>query len=236
MSMELWTPRAGMSAIAFEGHLEFRDMFIPTPAKDEWGADTLERLVQGPASRFEDYGSKLKQGQVYDGNKFFFLQTWRAIDHKCFPGYALSYKGFIDDKLPDPIPSTSRSELMSSISAIDLDITDGGRTITSGVAEMKYIAPTTIWRYISRGEPDKKRFGGPGSVRGVMGIENLSTLITANYDDGSSAQFAGNAPAGLATALFATPFIFTIGPSFSPIWGTPFFECDEICQYKYPDS
>lgn len=242
--MELWTPTPGMSPIAFEGALEFRDMFIPAPGKDEWGVDTLDRVVRGPASRFEQFLATLEKGMVCDARvtnaRYFYLQTWKPIDHHCFPGVSLSYKGFIGDAIPDDLPSTTRSELVSSVSASNLSITTGSedneRTIIGGTRDIKYISPTTVWRYISRGEPTKKKYGNAGSVRGALGIENLGSRIVANYEDGGSESFGGNAPAGLVTALFVSPYIFVIGPSFQPIQGTPFYECEEVCQLKYPDN
>lgn len=241
MSVELWTPDAGMSQIVFTGKLEFRDMFQPSPSKDEWGVDTLERVVRGPASRYEAFYRALRQGQVCNadipGANYFFLQTWQPINHPIFPGVAMTYKGLIDNVVPPDTSYTVRNELMSTISADGLSITAGDKTIVSGSNEIKYISPTTIWRYISRGEPTVQKYGAPGSVRGALGIENLGNRIVGNTDEGDTIPYTqGTAPAALATALFGTPYVFVIGPSFTPIIGTPFFECEEICQMKYPDN
>lgn len=238
MSLEIWQPSSGMSSISFTGKLEFRDIVIPAPGKDEWGADTLDRVVQGPASRFDKFIDGLKQGQVFkdeNGNRFF-LQTWRPIEHHVFPGAYLSYKGLINDALPDPLPSTTVNETVSTLTASGLDITVGGeeneRIIIGGTREIKYISPTTVWRYITREEPKVRKFN---SVRGGS-IVDRGSVIFAQYDDGGSERYVGSAPAALATALFAQPYVDTIGPSFDPIIGTPFFECMEVCQLRYPDS
>lgn len=242
--IDVWIPAPDMSPIEFQGHCEFRDIIIPIPGKDEWGVDTLQRTVQGPASRIAQFNKTLKQGATYkdaNGNTFF-LQTWQPIEHKCFPGAHISYKGLINDALPDPIPSTTNDEKISIITAGNLQITMGSeedgteRIIIGGTREIKYVSTTTIWRYVSRGEPKGRKFENVrGNVRQPMLITRGS-VIYAEYEDGGSQRYVGSAPAALATALFVTPYVETTGPSFFPIIGTPFYECEEICAYRYPDS
>jgi hypothetical protein len=240
MSIDVWIPERGMSAIEFQGHLEFRDIEIPIAGKDEWGADTLTRTLQGPGSRIQDFLQTLKQGASYKTKQgVFFLQSWVPIPHKCFPGVTLIYKGLVNDDLPPPVPSTSRSEIMSTLTATGLSITvssgeDEERTITGGSREVRYVSPTTVWRYMTRELPVRKKFVGASAVQGT-GIEDRGSVIFAEFDDGTTQRMV-NAPAGLATALFAQPYVDTVGPSFDPIIGTPYYECLEVCQLRYPDS
>lgn len=244
MSVDVWIPSPGMSPIEFIGALEFRDVVYPIPGKDDWGADTLERTVQGPASRMGTFLKSLKQGSSFkdvNGN-IYFLQSWQPIDHKCFPGAHLIYKGLINDALPDPIPFTTNPEKVSILSASGLHITVGGdeegnqRIIIGGTRELKYVSTTTTWRYISRGEPKGRKFlNVQGNVRQPTIIPRGS-VIYAEFEDGGSQRFAGSAPAALATALFPIHYVDVTGPNFFPIIGTPYYECEEVCELRFPDS
>lgn len=242
--IDVWVPSPGMSPIEFQGFCEFRDIIIPIPGKDDWGADTLERTVQGPASRLPQFLKTLKQGSSFKdvNNNPFFLQSWKAIEHKCFPGFQLLYKGLINDALPDPIPSTVNDEKVSVVTAGGLHITIGDedegteRIIVGGTRELKYVSTTTTWRYISRGEPKGRKFlTVQGNVRQPM-ILPRGSVIFAEFEDGGSQRFAGSAPAALATALFPIPYIEVTGPNFIPILGTPYNECEEVCALRFPDS
>lgn len=232
MAFALWTPVPGMTPIHYSGHLEFRDIVIPVPNKDEWGVDTLERRVQGPGHLYANFEKNLKQGQIYQfSGDSYYLQTWRQIDSKVFPGFMLSYKGFRNGVIPDPLPTTSRSELCSSVTAGDLSVTFAGKKIVGATQEIKYIAPTTIWRYLTKTEPTVAVFN---TVRGSQGLSVLDSRITITYNDGTTSILAGNAPAGVVSALSVSPVTFVIGPAFNPIVGTPYFEAQEVVQIKFP--
>lgn len=236
MAIEFWTPHAGMSQIVFTGHVEFRDVKTPAPSKDEWGLDVLERTVRGPGKYFEAYGAALKQGDVY--GQHFYLQSWRPIEHAIFPGWQLTYKGVRAGALPTALPVTSFSELVSTVEANDLEVTYQGKTIISASKEVKYIAPTTTYRYISRGRPTTPRYGAVDTNQPIQNIDSR-TVVTL-LDDSvtppvtSTMTLTGAAPAAVATALAGSPVVFVIGPTFEPILGTPYYECQEVVQMKYP--
>jgi hypothetical protein len=233
MSQVLWTPALGMAPIAYQGHIEMRDMHIPVPGKDEWGMDTLTRTVRGPASLQEQFIRSLRQGTAFRfANSVFYLQTWAPQDHPIFPGASMSYKG-LTNGIPGPIPSNSRTELVGSITATDLSVTYHGKTIVSAQKEVKYIAPQTTYRYISKREPQKPSFSG---VRGGSDVQVLDSRITATFSDGTTQVFAGGAPAAVATALAGSAVVFVVGPNATPIVGTPYWEAEETCMLKYPGS
>ncbi len=225
-----WTAPGSNAPLLFSGRLQFEDVTTPVSGKDEWGLDTLERTVRGPIFMFEDYAAALRQGAIFKG---YYLQSWRPIEHPFAPGFSLTYKG-VQAGIPDPFPNNSRCEILSSISAEKLSISHAGKRIISATREIKYISPQTNYRYISESEPQATKYG---AVRGIKTneVQVIDSRIIASYDDGTTQPFVGIAPAALATALFVTPSVFVIGPSATKVFGTPYWECEEVCQLRFPE-
>lgn len=228
MSSAIWTAPGSNVPLAFHGRLQFEDITQPVTGKDEWGLDTLERTLKGPAHLFRACSEALRQGAEYRG---YFLQSWRPIDHPYAPGFSLTYKG-CQNGIPNPLIAIGRCELMSSINATNLYVTYHGKVIVEATREIKYIAPHASYRYITDREPSGPRYS---SAR-VSGVQVIDSRTYITFDDGTSQVLVGAAPAAVATALFATPVVFVTGPSAVQVFGTPFWECEDQVVLRYPES
>lgn len=212
---------------------DLQETNLSTPSKDEWGMDTLTQQIRGSIPAF--LGVTPVQGNTYTyGAATFYLQTWQPIDHPVFPGYSLIYKGLIGGDLPDPLISSQRVEMLSTVTADGLSISYGGGTIISGAKEVKYETDQTVYRYITSSEPSAPTYTasiGPGII-----IKD--SRITASWEDAdgniSTITFTGNAPAGLVTALTATPSDVVSGPNWETVVGSPYYECVDVVRLEYP--
>lgn len=227
-------------AIIYVGSSIFTDVENPAPSKNDWGIDIIHRRMRGPSTVLADYIATLSQGQTYGG---FYLQTWEPEDRPPYAYVVLIYKG-LRSGIPAPASFNSIVQQTGSTSA-DFSSQNGGlgyqygvESISgaivplyalSAVREFAYYAPQTVWRYIYNGTPS-------GAVYGSMGFSASPSVIRSRIttDDGHS--FGGNAPTGLVSALAASPFISIIAHASSPIYGTPYRECEDVVQYGYPSS
>ena len=233
MATQLWTSPDGTELAYYSnGALEAFDRHEPIPDKNEWGVDTLQRTLYVPAPVLTRFVAELRQGDVYSYNGTqYFLQTWQPSHAKPDMEFSLNYKG-LSNGLPDPLPSNSIVQLVSSLSATGLSVTYQGKTITEASSEVEYLAPQTVWRYISQSMPDKPK----STIVFGPAIKKLNERTQLTFSDGTTAALRGAAPAAVATALFRQPVAFIFGPNSDPIVGTPYWECSDVVQMKYPGS
>lgn len=215
-------------SLVYLGSKDHDDVITPAAGVDDWGIDTLERQVRGSPAWFRQYHPK--RGDVYES---FFLQSWKPITDRIFPGYSLSYKG-CPSGLPDPLIVNTQCEICSNIPADNLSVTvaSTGKVIVSAVKELKYIAPQTIYRYITDKEPDGPKYN---TVRGSL-LQLVSSVVFVTFDDGTSQVLTGNIPGAVTTALHVNPEIFVIGPTAARVFGTPYWECEDQVSLRYPVS
>lgn len=241
MSSHIWLATGSNVPLLFSGRLRFEDMYDAVTGKDEWGMDTLERTMRGPVYLLETFLGGLRQGDVYRG---YYLQTWEPDHHPYAPSVTLRYKG-LSRGIPEPLHFNSRPTLTGTVSAGDLHVTvttggtsGTGGVIVSAIKEVQYIAPQTVWRYISKTEPEAAKYGVVRGVKatGEGALQILDSRIDVTFDDGYVQTMTGNAPAAVVTALATRPSNFVVGPDASPVVGTPYWEAVETVQFRYPGS
>lgn len=208
---------------------------LPQIDKNEWGIDTLKRTLSGTAPNVITAQAALAQGATYSfGGITFYLQTWGQDNDPIFPRLILNYKG-LRGGIPDPFPVTSQSEMMSSINADGLSVSYAGKTIVSATQEVKYVAGQTTWRYIASSIPTAPIYGTVELSTFVI-LDSRITIALEDVDGNQSTQvLVGAAPAGVTSALTRTPTEYVIGPNFSPIFGTPYYECEDQVQLRLPE-
>jgi hypothetical protein len=228
-------------AITYFGANTFRDSITPVPGKTPWGIDTLIRKIDGPVSGLEDYIASLQQGFTYLFNgQTYYLQTWETNDDKAWPLVTLNYKGLFAG-IPTPFAVNDIVQESGSISA-DYSTQNDGQGLLYGVdsdgnnlyclgATHEWAArvPQTIWHYITFLQPNGPSYGSLGFAGSIVVTRNR--IITS---DGT--VFGGLAPVPLAVslALYASNQIISFRSS--PIFGTPYFECEDVVIATYPSN
>ena len=202
-------------------YLNLRDVHPPIAGMDEWGADTLERTIRGsvPAA----LAATLVKGQQYLSAAFF-LQSFKPFDHPIFPGYSLSYKGFINGFPADVWKNDLAQQTCTCTCSSPQQAT----------REIVYYAPQTTYRYITNGQPLLPKYHdikvNPYASGFGQGLDAepyiFSSVITIQ------GQGVQSGSVDLATLDALTPIVIPqMGDMTSTtIIGTPYWEVSEPWQ------
>lgn len=201
-------------AITYKGNVTFDDAMEPRAGKSDWGMDTLTRRMKGASTLLAAYLATLVQGDTYAYNSHtYYLQTWEPDDDSVFATVTLSYKG-----LNAGIPAASAvDETTIQTTSISTDSPE------KATRDIEFYSPQTTWRYINSGRP---AFASYGSIANGRTASIIRSVIT----DKDGKRYPGNAPAGLVSALFVSASNRVTGPHCEPIYGTPYFECQDVVQ------
>ncbi len=219
--------------LTYRGNVNYQDISDPAPGKNEWGIDTLVRKMKGARSLLSVFLATLQQGQSCPGYGAFYLQSWDPDDQTPFATVALYYKGLLRGT-PKPIVINDIVPASGSTSA---DFTLGGSR-PAGIVygqdaagkdlkaigasmEFTYNAGQTTYRYISVGQPNGARYH-------ALGFSYSPTLKRARITTSDGANFGILAPLAIGPAL--APAVVTNLASFrsNPVFGTPYFECEDV--------
>ncbi len=216
-------------AVTYVGDVAFEDAMEPRAGKSDWGMDTLTRKMKGASTLLTAFLGTLNQGDIYFyRGQNFYLQTWEADDDPVFSTVTLNHKG-LRSGIPAPaavdettIQTTSIGADISSLSITNAD----GTTAKTATRDIEFYCPQTTWRYITNGRPTAPTYSTIANGRSPIVIRSTITL-----DNGT--RYTGNAPIGLVTALTPALIVKVLGPHDQPIFGTPYFECEDVVQYGY---
>lgn len=222
-----------LTTTTYVGNGAFEDMYEPVSGKSEWGMDTLTRVMAGKQTSLVSFVNGLNQGDTYSyhGNTYY-LQSWEPDNDPVFPKIRMEYKGLFDG-IPDPFVSGRTVEQSCSQTTADpVTITYWDAATQSsvtgdvmGTRTSRYITRESTYRYITSSRPSSPTYT---ALDVAMAIIYLQSEITTDV----GANFASNAPAALATALFPSAYLeYTTDTN--PVFGTPFFEnTDCVIQYS----
>ena len=194
-------------AITYIGATAFVQQNQPQYSKNEFGIDTMVLRFRGPATGLTTYLKTLKQGAQYSG---FYLQTWTTDEAPVFVTVTLSYKGLISG-VPEP---------MQVDDAAMQSITRSCSTPSNASRDVQFFATTTKYRYIKNSRPTGPTYFVTSSGRDPV-------IFSDVIKDATGTRYYGTAPAALVTALYTVPTNLVTGFSAAPIYGTPFFECED---------
>jgi hypothetical protein len=194
----------------------FTEQALPSLSKSEFGIDTLTRKFKGPATKLVSYLAGLRQGSQPSGYSGFYLQTWSVDDNAIFPCVTLLYKGLIG-AIPNPIISDSITIQTVTISTA---------SPSQASREIQFYANETKYKYITNARPAGYKYKD-------VSIGTDPIVINSNIKTADGKAYFGAAPAALVTAL--TPAIVSMNTSHSaePVYGTPFFECEDVAIRTY---
>lgn len=194
-------------------------MFIPKAGKDEWGADTLERELRGPACLYDQWYDALGQGAQYQDNGVtYYVQTITPIRDKIFPGATIIFKG-LRNGFPKQLVSGGQVDLSGTITCSAPQ--QASRTV-------KYSSWRTVYRYILNKVPT-----GPANGTIDVNIDPSKQIYQSEITLASGVIIYGNAPPDLVAALTPVGFYdLSTLDSYQPIVGSPYYECqDTVTRY-----
>jgi hypothetical protein len=193
----------------FKGNCEWDEISVPVPSKNEWGIDVLTREFSGRADKYEAFVKGLAQGtpfSVFGGT--FYLQTWTGQPHRSFPTVALTYKGLLSGKIPDPVYETDTSPKSCTKTVVASGTGGGGSPTPNRTYEITYISTQRTYRFVSNEEtsdpPQGLTYDPP-------------QIVSEFYVDDDGKKQSGF-PSGL------TLIGIVEGNRKSKIFGTPFWE------------
>lgn len=236
------------SSITYTGNAAFDDLYIPTPTKNEYGIDVIERKLGGAATNSAGsvgivaYLGGLAQGQTYSysGNNWY-LQTYGDDKNPIFPTVSQIYKGLVAG-IPDPFvsgESVERTMSKSTASSVSVTYWDSVNQIEvtaniTGTLTMQYITRRTTWKYIYKSnsvQPGTTLTYIPPSSPKYTNLDvNISInviLSTTVATGGLPLSWGSDVPLALAAALSPVPYLAAT-TSATPIWGTPYFEVTDV--------
>jgi hypothetical protein len=216
-------------AITYKGETTFDDRMEPRAGKSDWGIDTLTRRIMGPSTGLATFLASLSQGATYSYNgAVYYLQTWEPDDDPVYATVGLNYKG-LKAGIPTAVALDDTNVQTTSIDAdvTSLHIANGsGVEATRAVRDIEFDCPQTTWRYISLGRPAFATYGSIANGRSAIVRRSIIRL-----DNGI--EYRGNAPVGVVSALTVALSNKVTGPHVVPIFGTPYFECEDLVQNGY---
>jgi len=197
------------------------DQFQPMPEQNEFGVEVLTREVRGTVATCQSFVKSLTHGLPYAfAGVNFFLQGWQAIADPVFPGVRLTYKGFKSGAPKDK----SRTESVAMSANKGATVTSGGEELTC-TKDAQYIGHQTTYDYFVTSKPDGARYS---AVDSSLNVVYLNSRINVTDSTGKTTTYVGNAPSDVATALSLTETDTTTGFTFERIYGTPYFQCQDV--------
>jgi hypothetical protein len=215
------------------GDCTFTESTPAAPAKNDWGVDILIRKFTGAQSLRAAFEATLEQGQTYVYNGItYYLQTWSWDDRVAVSTVTLNYKGLHDGVPPEVVIN----EIVGASGSTSADFTLGG-TRPQGIVygqdaagkdlyaigaqmEFTYLAGQTLYRYISNGQPD-------GPSHSTLGFTYTPIVKRARVSTSDGATFGLLSPLAIGPALEPAVITRAVGFGSQPIFGTPYFECQD---------
>lgn len=236
--------------ILITGNAAFDDICRPLKGKNEWGLDTLVRKVKGDRALARAYIATLAQGASFVlAGSTYYLQTWDPDDDPVWATITLSYKGLLSGALPAPIIINDVIHASGTTSA-NFSTENGGRGrvyrkevtykpfpqqnvidaekdiyATGATMDFTYETGETTYRYISNGQPS-------GPSHNTLGFVHTAMLLRARATTSDGTTYGVNMPIEIGPDLLPTAAARAISFSSQPVFGTPYFECQDIVRLE----
>jgi len=194
-------------SVIYKGTTTFVDQCVPFVSKNEFGMDTLTRIMKGASSGVNAYLGTLRQGISYQG---FYLQSWNSDQGTSYTTVILNYKG-LSNGIPNPRVSEGTSMQTVTIS---------GDSPSEASRDIQFYADESTYRYITNTRP-----AGPSYSNTSTGRNPTIFSSVINAADGTI--YKGSAPVALVTALTPATISMVTGHRAEPVYGTPWFECED---------
>jgi len=189
----------------------FDDTTTPVATKAVWGMDTLTRKVQGAQPEEVAYINGLAQGDVTNFNgQQWYLQNWDSDHDPIYPTITLNYLG-LNDGIPAPFTSGTTVVQTGTISCT---------TPSKASRTFSYYTRQSTYKYIKASRPTVPTYT-------TLDIAYTPTIFKSEIRNEDGTVYLGNAPAGLVTALTPVGVVLTTTMTATPIFGTPYFECED---------
>jgi len=189
----------------------FADTTTPVATKAVWGMDTLVRKVQGAQPEEVAYINALAQGDVTNFNgQLWYLQNWDSDHDPIYPTITLNYLGLNDD-IPAPFTSGTTVVQTGTISCT---------TPSKASRTFSYYTRQSTYKYINASRPTTPTYT-------TLDIAYTPTIFKSEIRNEDGTVYLGNAPAGLVTALTPVGVVLTATMTATPVFGTPYFECED---------
>ena len=189
----------------------FADTTTPVATKAVWGMDTLVRKVQGAQPEEVAYINALAQGDVTNFNgQLWYLQNWDSDHDPIYPTITLNYLGLNDD-IPAPFTSGTTVVQTGTISCT---------TPSKASRTFSYYTRQSTYKYINASRPTTPTYT-------TLDIAYTPTIFKSEIRNEDGTVYLGNAPAGLVTALTPVGVVLTTTMTATPVFGTPYFECED---------
>ena len=208
-------------SINYIGSQGMVEQFTPAPTTNEFGVDVLAREFRGSVTKYTAFMAALKVGDTYTfGSSVFYLQGWQEIADPVYPGVRLFYKGFTRGAPKNK----SRTESVAMSGNKGATVTSGGEDFTC-TKDVQYIGQQTTYDYFTTTEPTGAKYS---VVDSALHVVYLNSKIAATDSAGKTTVYVGNAPSAIATALAMGETDTTTGFSFERVYGTPYFQCQDV--------
>jgi len=189
----------------------FADTTTPVATKAVWGMDTLVRKVQGAQPEEVAYINALAQGDVTNFNgQLWYLQNWDSDHDPIYPTITLNYLG-LNDGIPNPFTSGTTVVQTGTISCT---------TPSKASRTFSYYTRQSTYKYINASRPTTPTYT-------TLDIAYTPTIFKSEIRNEDGTVYLGNAPAGLVTALTPVGVVLTATMTATPVFGTPYFECED---------
>lgn len=216
------------TVVNFLGRFEFSQCSAHRPTKNAYGLDVMQIDFRGAVFNLAKFLATLSQGKRYDHEgRVWYLQTWEVDDNNLWPTVSLNCIGFATGKTPEPKPDNSFVNQTVTITGqvTEIDPLTSDPVIVSLTRTMSFRCMQTSWSYINEGQIKGPRIGRTEFVWNPL---VLSSVITANSTLGNFTYSGANAPATYVTATFPAIVDFILDLSQSKVFGTPFYEVNEV--------
>lgn len=189
----------------------FADITTPTAVKSPWGIDSLTRKVQGAQPEEVAYINALAQGDIANFNsQQWYLQSWDSDHDPIYPTITLNYLG-LNDGIPAPFTSGTTVVQTGTISCT---------TPSKASRTFSYYTRQSTYRYIKASRPTTPTYT-------TLDIAYTPTIFKSEIRNEDGTVYLGSAPAGLVTALTPVGVVLTTTMTATPIFGTPYFDCQD---------
>jgi hypothetical protein len=173
--------------------------------------DTLTRKVQGAQPEEVAYINGLAQGDITNFNgQQWYLQNWDSDHDPIFPTITLNYLG-LNDGIPAPFTSGTTVVQTGTISCT---------TPSKASRTFSYYTRQSTYKYIKASRPTTPTYT-------TLDIAYTPTIFKSEIRNEDGTVYLGNAPAGLVTALTPVGVVLTTTMTATPVFGTPYFECED---------
>ena len=189
----------------------FADITTPTAVKSPWGIDSLTRKVQGAQPEEVAYINALAQGDITNFNgQQWYLQSWDSDHDPIYPTITLNYLG-LNDGIPAPFVSGATVTQTGTISCT---------TPSKASRTFSYYTRQSTYKYITNFRPTTATYT-------TLDIAFTPSIFKSEIRNEDGTVYLGNAPAGLVSALTPSGVNLIATLTATPIFGTPYFDCQD---------